>query len=155
MHNRPRPVKRPRTTATDEARAEIELIYRDLESRPLDRQCQASTTCCRFQLTGRTPMLTKGEALHAAIGVRASGRKKLPEREDGTCPLLDSRGRCTIYAHRPFGCRTHFCEAAGGMYPRRHVADLIQRLESLDERLGGTGPRALPAAVADALRELA
>lgn len=153
VQSRRRPVKHARNTLPEEARVEIERLYRDLESRPLERQCLARTTCCRFQLTGRTPMLTKGEALYAAIGVRASGRKKLPEREGGACPLLDSHGRCTIYAHRPFGCRTHFCELAGGMYPRRHVADLIQRLEALDERLGGCGPRVLGAAVADALRD--
>ena len=147
-------MKRARNKAIEEARGEIERLYGDLESRALERQCQARTMCCRFQLTGRTPMLTRGEALYAAIGVRAAGRTKLPEREDGACPLLDSRGRCTIYAHRPFGCRTHFCEPAGGMYPRRHVADLIQRLEALDERLDGCGPRALGAAVADALSAL-
>jgi hypothetical protein len=37
-----------------------------------------------------------------------------------------------IYESRPFGCRTHFCAKAGGMYPRKHVADLIQRLEAID-----------------------
>jgi hypothetical protein len=29
------------------------------------------------------------------------------------------------------------------MFPRKHVADLIQRLESLDEKLGGDGGRPL------------
>ena len=36
-------------------------------------------------------------------------------------------------------------------YSRREVIDLIRRLEEVDERLGGEGPRALPDAVADAL----
>ena len=99
-------------------------------------------------------MLTKGEAQYAAVGVRASGRKKLPARDDGACPMLGTNGRCTIYAHRPFGCRTHFCAAAGGPYPRKHVADLIQRLEALDEQLRGDGPRPIQGAVADALAEL-
>src|SRR5690242_10683658 len=61
---------------------DITAIYADLATRPLERACQARTECCQFLLTGRTPMLTKGEAVYAAIGVRASGRKKLPPRDD-------------------------------------------------------------------------
>ncbi|MCE9519533.1 MAG: YkgJ family cysteine cluster protein [Verrucomicrobia bacterium] len=135
-------------------RAEITAIYSELERRPLERTCISRTECCQFHLTGKTPMLTKGEAAFAATGVRASGRKKLPPRDDGACPMLGRNGRCTIYAHRPFGCRTHFCAAAGGPYPRKHVADLIQRLEALDEQLGGDGPRPIQSAVASALEEI-
>ncbi len=65
--------------------------------------------------------------------------------------MLGRDGRCSIYEYRPFGCRTHFCSAAGGIYPRKHIADLIQRLEAVDEKLGGDGPRELGAAVSDAL----
>jgi len=135
-------------------RHEIEAIYAELERRPLPRQCEMRTGCCHFRIAGHTPMLTRGEALHAAQGVRASGRKALKPHPDGACPLLGRDGRCTIYAHRPFGCRTHFCTEAGGMYPRKHVADLIQRLEALDERLGGHGSRPLEAAVSSALAEM-
>ena len=81
------------------------------------RACLSRTTCCQFKLTGKTPMLTRGEAEFAALGVRASGRKKLVSRDDGACPLLGRAGRCTIYAHRPFGCRTHFRAAAGEGVP--------------------------------------
>jgi Fe-S-cluster containining protein len=95
-----------------------------------------------------------GEALLAAQGVRAAGRKHLKPHPDGACPLLGRDHRCTIYAHRPFGCRTHFCQAAGGMIPRRQVADLIQRLEALDEKLHGAGARPLEAALNDALKSL-
>ena len=140
---------------TPEARHELQAIYAALAARPLERACTMRTECCQFRLTGKTPMLTKGESLYAAIGVRASGRKKLPPREDGACPMLGRQGRCIIYQYRPFGCRTHFCAAAGGPYPRKHVADLIQRLEALDEQLGGDGPRPIQGAVADALAGLA
>ena len=58
-----------------------------------------------------------------------------------------------IYADRPFGCRTHFCDAAGGPHPRKQILDLIRRLEEVDRRLGGDGPRMIEAAVADALAE--
>ena len=133
----------------------MRAVYRDLSARPVVRQCELRTECCRFQLTGKTPHLTRGEALLAAKALRASGRKSLPQRTDGACPLLaPGTSRCMIYAERPFGCRTHFCAAAGGPYARREVIDLIRRLEDIDTQLGCDGPRALPGAVADALRAL-
>jgi hypothetical protein len=132
--------------------AEVRAVYQELAKRPLQRNCIARTECCQFQLTGLTPYLTKGEALLAAKAFRASGRKELPETDDGTCPMLQrTTGRCLIYADRPFGCRTYFCEAAGGPYPRKDVLDLIRRLEDLDVQLKGDGPRKIFAAVADAL----
>ena len=99
-------------------------------------------------------MLTRGEALYAARGVRASGRKEITGRDDGACPLLGRDGSCMIYAHRPFGCRTHFCAAAGGMLSRKSVADLIQRLDALDEALGGSGPRPFTLAVQAVLADM-
>ena len=137
------------------ALAEVRAVYAELAKRPLERACIARTECCQFQLTGLTPQLTKGEALVAAKGVRATGRKDLPPSADGICPMLQREtGRCLIYADRPFGCRTHFCAAAGGPYPRKQVLDLIRRLEDVDQRLGGDGPRKIEAALAAALREI-
>lgn len=128
---------RPSRPALDsEALAELRAIYVALERRPLHRDCTRRTGCCHFRLTGKTPLVTKAEALYAAKGVRASGRQTLKPHPDGACPLLGPEGRCASYEHRPFGCRTHFCAEAGGPYARREVADLIQRLEALDERLG-------------------
>ena len=136
----------------------VHAIYRELAARPIARDCRARTECCRFRLTGRTPFLTKGEALAAAKAWRATGRTKLPDTDnsaDGACPLLDAAtGRCRIYDGRPFGCRTHFCAAAGGPYARREVVDLIHRLEDLDRKLGGEGALPLPMAVERALRDL-
>ena len=137
-----------------DALAATRAVYADLASRPVERECIRRTECCQFKLTGRTPMLTKGEALVAATALRAAGRIKLPEpiiTATGACPLLDKMGRCLIYEARPFGCRTHFCAAAGGPYARREVLDLIRRLEEIDARLGGDGPRALPAILAETL----
>jgi len=142
---------REKKTPPPEFRSEIKAIYAEIEKRALPRDCQMRTRCCHFRLTGKTPLLTRGEALYTAIGVRASGRKVLKPHPEGACPLLGHDGRCTIYEHRPFGCRTHFCEAAGGMYPRKHVADLIQRLEALDEKLGGDGSRPIEGAVSAVL----
>lgn len=134
--------------------AEVRAIYQELAKRPVQRDCIARTECCQFQLTGLTPQLTKGEALLAAKAFRATGRKELPESEDGACPMLKrTTGKCMIYADRPFGCRTHFCAAAGGPYARKEVFDLIRRLEAVDVRLKGDGPRNIFSAVADALEE--
>lgn len=151
MPDRRRPAKREPRVSPKEVKAEVMAIYRDLAERPLQRNCVGRAQCCHFRLTGKTPVLTKGEAIVAAIGVRASGRMKLKEHPDGACPLLGEDGRCAIYEHRPFGCRTHFCAAAGGVQSRREIVDLIRRLEELDERLGGDGSRPLEGAVATAL----
>ena len=70
------------------AMAEVRAVYAELAKRPLERSCLAHTECCQFQLTGLTPHLTKGEALVGAKGVRAAGRKELPDSKDGACPLL-------------------------------------------------------------------
>jgi Fe-S-cluster containining protein len=143
--------RRARLDPERDAMVEVRAIYAELANRPVERSCTRLTGCCQFRLTGRTPQLTRGEALVAAKGVRASGRAALPKREDGACPLLRADGACMIYQERPFGCRTHFCATAGGPYARAEVLDLIRRLEAIDTRLEGSGPRALEAAVADEL----
>ena len=137
------------------ALAEVRQVYVDLAQRPIERNCVRKTECCHFKLTGRTPYLTKGEAVVAAKAFRATGRKSLPENSDGSCPMLQPKtGNCLIYEDRPFGCRTHFCAAAGGPIARRDVLDLIRRLEDVDLALNGTGPRPLQNAIADALEEM-
>jgi uncharacterized protein len=149
-------MKRRRIPDQDIQRAlhEVRQVYADLALRPIERNCVRVKECCHFKLTGRTPYLTKGEALIAARALRATGRRELPANPTGACPLLDSAsGNCLIYESRPFGCRTHFCAAAGGPYARREVIDLIRRLEATDESLDGTGPRLLQNAMADALDE--
>ena len=141
-----------RSEPIQHALGEVRAVYADLARRPEARHCVARTECCQFRLTGLTPHLTLGEALVAAQAFRATGRKELSAPADGTCPLLKTAtGRCLIYADRPFGCRTHFCAAAGGPYARKDVLDLIRRLEVVDQKLGGNGPRKIQAVVADAL----
>ena len=135
--------------------AEVRQVYVDLAQKPIERNCLRRTECCHFKLTGRTPYLTKGEAIVAAKAFRATGRKSLPATADGSCPMFQQEtGNCLIYEDRPFGCRTHFCAAAGGPIARREVLDLIRRLEDVDLALNGNGPRLLQNAVADALEEM-
>lgn len=122
--------------------AEVRAVYKEVDARPVTRDCIRRTECCQFKLTRSTPLLTRGEAMVAAKALRAAGRTKLPETvnaETGACPMLDARGKCIIYQDRPFGCRTHFCAAAGGPYARKDVLDLIRRLEVVDAKLGGDG----------------
>jgi Fe-S-cluster containining protein len=149
-------MKRTRESEVQQtAVAQVRAIYAELATRPIERSCMLVKECCQFRLTGRTPYLTRGEALVAAQAVRASGRKQTPATADGGCPMLDRQtGNCVIYNDRPFGCRTHFCAAAGGPYARREVGDLIQRLETIDAELGGRGASALPHAVGQALEQL-
>lgn len=137
--------------------AEVRAVYAEVDARPIERNCIRRTECCQFKLTGSAPLLTKGEALVAAKAMRATGRTKLPESTNpatGACPMLDARGKCIIYQDRPFGCRTHFCAAAGGPYARREVLDLIRRLEVVETKLGGTGPRSFVAAMNTILQEI-
>ncbi len=148
-------MKQLRNPEEANAADKVRQVYRELADRPVARQCTRQTECCQFKLTGRTPFLTRAEALVAALAWRASGRKNLPEKPDGACPLFDgTRGGCLIYEARPFGCRTHFCAAAGGPYERREVADLVHRLEAISADLGGTEATRIQVALGQALRDL-
>ena len=101
--------------AEREAAGAVRAVYRDLAARPVTRGCTGLAECCQFKRTGLLPSLTRAEAIVAAKAFRATGRKELPEPVGGACPMLDpATSRCLIYADRPFGCRTHFCRAAGG-----------------------------------------
>ena len=135
--------------------ADVRSVYAELSRRPAERNCLRRTECCQFRLTGKIPQLTRGEALLAAQAFRASGRKSLPDPSDGACPMLQAgTGKCLIYESRPFGCRTHFCQPAGGPMERNGILDLIRRLEQIDLQLEGDGPHPLASSVSRALQEL-
>jgi Fe-S-cluster containining protein len=138
------PAADPNASLKRNSISEVKIIYSELAALPIERSCTLRTECCQFRLTGKTPHLTRGEALIAARAILATGRKSQPSRQDGACPMLDPfTSRCLIYENRPFGCRTHFCTAAGGPYARKDVVHLIHRLQEIDERLGGDG-KAIP-----------
>jgi hypothetical protein len=82
-------LKRKPTHDLKAAAAEVRQVYADLAARPVERNCTRLQECCHFKLTGRTPYLTRGEALVAARALRGSGRKQLPQSSDGICPMLD------------------------------------------------------------------
>jgi putative zinc- or iron-chelating protein len=131
------------TRAREEARAlqELRAIYRQADAAYAPFSCPASGECCQLAKTKRQPWLWYPEWL-----LLARSHPLPPPREDGGCPYLDAAGkRCTVYADRPFGCRTFFCERIRG--PARQPGDtvnaLLVRLERVSQRLlpSLTGPR--------------
>src|SRR4051794_41619305 len=116
---------RPRPDSTAALLRDLDAVYRDADATFAGWTCPASTECCRFGITGREPYVTSIEALAirraiAARGgvqswkrVRPSGALKVHRKGDErACPLLTEAGRCAIYADRPLGCRTFYCDRA-------------------------------------------
>jgi uncharacterized protein len=112
--------------------------------------------CCHFAVTGREPYPTAVELEEVRHAMRAAppGRldpKHLPMAELRPCPLLSKEGRCRIYASRPFGCRTFFCDDAEAPFgakkrlPRDEVNALGRRVADLSAKFAprDPGPRPL------------
>lgn len=69
--------------------------------------CRAGcSSCC---VDGLSVMPVEAHAI--AAHVAAHGLDAVRASEDA-CVFLDGRGRCRVYAARPLGCRTFFCERA-------------------------------------------
>lgn len=129
---------------------ELRAIYTQVDALLADTTCDASTDCCRFGVTGREPYPTAVERAELTRAVRARGglpkRRSLPQAGERRCALLSDDGKCLVYASRPFGCRTFFCDRAIGDKPPRQeiqalsraVADLSARFDPRDP-----GPRPL------------
>ena len=137
---------------------ELDALYRELDARLAGDSCLATTECCRFGITGREPYVTSIEvklverAIAQRGGAKALGRPPAPlagqtsaDRKDKRrlalvdeepCPLLDARGRCSVYASRPFGCRTFFCERATRVsdFEQRDVNEFVRRIKDIAAR---------------------
>ena len=150
-------------------------LYSELDALYTGVSCPSSSECCRFGATGRQPWVTSIELaliLHAlsaqgrraprddcgrdAPRVRGRVRARLPlHRSDAEqrCPLLDHDARCSIYASRPFGCRTFYCDQKAGDLPSRaRIRGLLHRLQELALRHqpGGDQGRSLLRALGSA-----
>ncbi|HKP61608.1 MAG TPA: YkgJ family cysteine cluster protein [Polyangiales bacterium] len=137
--------------------AELVALYERVDALYADWSCPGSTECCRFGITGRQPYVTAIElsllrhALAGRGGPLSPRRRALPLQPRGpderTCPLLDRSGRCAVYAARPLGCRTFYCERAQrGVGPaREELRELVRELQDLAARhqLGGELARPL------------
>lgn len=161
--------------------AELEAVYQETEDTFLGWTCPASTECCRFGITGREPYVTSIElagirraiaarggprALQAlvraepprakepaALAVAPPERRALAPLAERRCPMLTDAGRCAIYASRPLGCRTYFCDRASAAAPVRHheVTRLVRKVQDIAARHepGGDLGRPLTRALAD------
>ena len=110
---------------------QLRTLYRETDTLFAGWSCAESGECCRFSVTGRQPLLWPIEWRLMQAALRASPPPKgLPP---GDCPALDDARRCRVYAARPFGCRTHFCNqaSAGGKNPRGQIRALARRLADL------------------------
>jgi hypothetical protein len=146
-------------------RAELLALYGEVDARLAGWTCACSRAgvgaapeaqCCHFAVTGREPFPTAVEleevlrAVDATPAARPDPRR-LPMAELRACPLLSADGRCRVYASRPFGCRTYFCDHAEGpfgstaKFPRDAVNALGRRIADLSARFAprDPGPRSL------------
>lgn len=133
--------------------AELSAVYADADRALEGWTCATSTECCRFGITGREPYVTSIEiaALRRAVARRGGAlspkRRALPMADDErTCALLDRDGRCSVYASRPLGCRTFFCDRASGpgRIARTTLVELSRRVQAIAARHEPDGDRARP-----------
>lgn len=109
-------------------------LYRKADEAYARFSCPASGECCQLAARGHQPYLwpTEWWLLKAAVPTPP------PRRPDGACPFLDESGkRCSVYAARPLGCRTYFCERRIGpsREPAAVLAELLERLAALNQEL--------------------
>jgi len=144
--------------------AALEEVYRDADHAFAQWKCPSSTECCRFGVTGREPYVTSIElyvmrrAIAARGGIRswkrassgefdAARRGRLPiASEQRTCAMLTDEGRCAIYAARPLGCRTFYCDRAtpGTRVRHREISALVRRVQEIASRHEPDGDRGRP-----------
>ena len=122
---------------------ELRAVYTEVDALLAGWTCDSSTDCCRFGVTGREPYPTAVELAELERAVRARGglpkRRSLPTvspsgEDERRCALLSDEGKCLVYAARPFGCRTFFCERARG--PAGEPARAMRDAKSEIARLG-------------------
>jgi hypothetical protein len=131
-----------------QAIADLRALYERVDRAHQGFSCPQSGDCCQLRTTGREPYLWRIEWLLLARRIGEQGGRPPKEREDGGCRFLDATGRrCTVYADRPFGCRTYGCERALGMTRglREDVRHFTRELTGLAEQFDPQdgGPRAL------------
>ena len=117
---------------------QLRALYRHADAAYAPFSCPASGECCQLSTTRREPWLWLPEWLMLEAHLRQAGRALPPDREDGGCPFLDATGkRCSVYADRPFGCRTFFCGRKRGPKhePLEAVVTLSRKLEALSQEL--------------------
>ena len=136
--------------------AELRALYARIDAALDGWACDASTDCCRFGVTGREPYPTAVEVAELERAVKARGglkkRRTLPVAGERRCALLGDDNRCSVYASRPFGCRTFFCDRARSpvgegakALPKSVIAEVSRAIADLSTRFEprDPGPRPL------------
>jgi uncharacterized protein len=179
MARRPPPIPAQGAPPPDDLARALSAIYAEADALFAGWSCPASTECCRFGVTGREPYVTSIElavlrraiaarggprawrragALDASEAIREGdpppGPRSLPIADgERRCPMLTAEGRCSVYAARPLGCRTFYCDRAapGGRVRHREVSALVRRVQELAARHepGGDQGRPLSRAITD------
>jgi Fe-S-cluster containining protein len=124
-----------RAHARRTAFAELKAVYRLADAAYRPYSCPGTAECCQLAATRREPWLWPVEW---ELLLEAKGGEVPAPRADGGCPFLEADGqRCSVYASRPFGCRTFFCHRIRGpaREPIEAVALLSQRLERVAQTL--------------------
>jgi len=141
--------------AGEDALGALRALYGEVDRLVEGFGCDASTDCCRFGVTGREPYPTAVELAELGRAVRARGglpkRRSLPIESERRCDLLSDQGKCLVYASRPFGCRTFFCDRARGPagetardLPRGAIAELGRAVADLSARFAPADPGPRP-----------
>jgi Fe-S-cluster containining protein len=140
---------------------QLRAVYAEVDTLLAGWTCDSSNECCRFGVTGREPYPSAVEVAELERAVRARGA--LPKRrslatvnargeDERRCALLSDEGKCLVYASRPFGCRTFFCDRASGAAgeawrsgPKAEIARLARAVTDVSARFdpGDSGPRPL------------
>jgi uncharacterized protein len=148
-------------------RAELLALYAEADALLAGWTCACSAgsspgqplqvRCCQFAVTGREPYPTAVELEEVRHAMRLAGvqvaaprapraPRRLPLAELRPCPLLSEAGRCRIYASRPLGCRTFFCQGAEAPYgarvraPRDEANAIGRRIADLSARFAPRDP---------------
>jgi Fe-S-cluster containining protein len=143
---------------TSATRAELLALYAQADALLAPFSCEASTDCCRFGVTGREPYVTPpelAELQHAIAGRGGAlpvaspprpGRSLPTVTDERRCPLLDPNGRCSVYASRPLGCRTFFCDRVQGpsRLPRTQLNAIARSVADLAARFAPRDPHSRP-----------
>jgi uncharacterized protein len=114
---------------------ELQAVYRLADAAYRPYSCPGTAECCQLATTRREPWLWPVEW---ELLLSAKGGVVPAARADGGCPFLEPDGkRCSVYASRPFGCRTFFCHRIRGpaREPLEAVALLLERLERVAQAL--------------------
>lgn len=139
------------------ALAELRALYARIDVALGGWACEASTDCCRFGITGREPYPTAVELAELERAVKARGglkkkRRALPVAGERRCALLGDDNKCAVYASRPFGCRTFFCDRARSAVgegpstlPKAEIAAVSRAIADLSAKFDprNPGPRPL------------